>query len=82
MRLRDDSLPFARFAIAVQGPGNKSNDRLPLLIATSALGSYNRNDGNHGPQGKKTSKKFKMNLSLFIVVLNLQKFVKATKHSI
>lgn len=52
VRLRDDSLPFPYFAIALEGPGNKSKDRLPLLITTEALGSYDRSEGYLGPHGK------------------------------
>lgn len=44
VRLRDDALPFAHFAIAVESPGNNSPDRLPLEIATTALGSFDRGD--------------------------------------
>lgn len=45
VRLRDDSLPFAHFSLAVEGPGYNSQDRLPLQIAASALGSYDRSLG-------------------------------------
>lgn len=45
VRVRDDSLPFARFAMAVEGPGYENPDRIPLLIAGSAVGSYDRSSG-------------------------------------
>lgn len=48
VRVRDDSLPFAYFALAVEGPGWNSADRIPLQIATSALGSYDRALGKVG----------------------------------
>lgn len=51
IRLRDDSLPYASFAIAVEGPGYNNPDHLPLLIATSALGAYDRSLGPSGQQG-------------------------------
>lgn len=51
VRLRDDSLPYAHFAIAVEGPGSNSPDRIPLLIARTALGSYDRSEGKLGPEG-------------------------------
>lgn len=52
IRVRDDSLPFATFAIAVQGPSATSPDSLPLTIATSALGFYDRSLGPLGPHGR------------------------------
>lgn len=48
VRLRDDSLPYAYIALAVEGPGWNSPDRLPLLVATSALGAYDRSLGKIG----------------------------------
>lgn len=48
VRLRDDSLPFAHLALAVEGPGWSSPDRIPLLVATSALGAYDRSLGKIG----------------------------------
>lgn len=48
VRLRDDSLPYAYIALAVEGPGWNSPDRIPLLVATSALGSFDRSIGRHG----------------------------------
>lgn len=48
VRVRDDSLPFAHVALAVEGPGHNSSDRIPLLVATSALGSYDRSLGKIG----------------------------------
>jgi len=48
VRLRDDSLPYAYLALAVEGPGWNSADRIPLLVATSALGSYDRALGKVG----------------------------------
>ncbi|XP_055315672.1 mitochondrial-processing peptidase subunit beta-like [Sitodiplosis mosellana] len=48
VRLRDDSLPYAYFALAVEGPGWNSPDRIPLLVATSAIGAYDRSQGKLG----------------------------------
>ncbi|XP_031634631.1 mitochondrial-processing peptidase subunit beta-like [Contarinia nasturtii] len=46
VRLRDDSLPYAYFALAVEGPGWSSPDRIPLLIASTAIGAFDRSQGN------------------------------------
>lgn len=48
VRLRDDSLPFAYFSIAVEGPGYNSADRIPLIIAENALEQYDRSLGKDG----------------------------------
>lgn len=48
VRLRDDSLPYAYIALAVEGPGWNSPDRVPLLVAASALGAYDRSLGRIG----------------------------------
>jgi len=48
IRLRDDSLPYGYIGLAVEGPGWNSSDRIPLLIATSAIGSYDRSQGKFG----------------------------------
>lgn len=48
VRLRDDSLPYAYIALGVEGPAWNSPDRIPLLVATSAIGSYDRSLGKVG----------------------------------
>ncbi|KAM9859548.1 cytochrome b-c1 complex subunit 1, mitochondrial [Aulostomus maculatus] len=40
VRLRDDWLPLAHIAIAVEGPSASSPDIVPLMVANSILGSY------------------------------------------
>lgn len=67
VRIRDDSLPYAYFALAVEAPGWNSPDRLPLLIATSALGSYDRSQGKLGEDS--TYGKRKKNSRIFILLL-------------
>lgn len=48
IRLRDDSLPYGYIGLAVEGPGWNSPDRIPLLVATSAIGSFDRSLGKFG----------------------------------
>lgn len=40
VRMRDDAMPLAHVAIAVEGAGAASPDILPLMVANSVVGSY------------------------------------------
>ncbi|XP_019736112.1 cytochrome b-c1 complex subunit 1, mitochondrial [Hippocampus comes] len=40
IRMRDDALPLAHVAIAVEGPGAASPDTVPLMVANAIIGSY------------------------------------------
>uniref|UniRef100_A0A665VCI0 Cytochrome b-c1 complex subunit 1, mitochondrial-like n=1 Tax=Echeneis naucrates TaxID=173247 RepID=A0A665VCI0_ECHNA len=40
VRMRDDGLPLAHIAIAVEGAGAASPDIVPLMVANSIIGSY------------------------------------------
>ncbi|KAE8612878.1 hypothetical protein XENTR_v10013026 [Xenopus tropicalis] len=40
IRARNDDLPLAHLAIAVEGPGWNSSDNIPLLLANAIVGSY------------------------------------------
>lgn len=42
LRYRDDSLPLAHVAIAVEGCGWKDADNIPLMIANTIIGSWDR----------------------------------------
>lgn len=51
IQIRDDDLPFAHVAVAVQGPGWSDPDTIPLLVANAFIGSYdvvssNKNQSN------------------------------------
>lgn len=51
VRLRDDSIEFAHFAIAYEGPGRTSKDYLAMLVAAEVIGSYDRSLGhNNDPE--------------------------------
>merc|ERR1739848_502771 len=45
VRVRDDSMPFAHVAIAVVGCGWTDPDNLPLMIANTIIGSWDRSMG-------------------------------------
>lgn len=45
MLVRDDAMPFAHIAIAVEGVGANNPDMIPLSIATSLIGSWDRTYG-------------------------------------
>lgn len=40
VRMRDDAMPLAHVAIAVEGAGAASPDIVPLMVANSIIGSY------------------------------------------
>ncbi|CAI5767345.1 cytochrome b-c1 complex subunit 1, mitochondrial [Podarcis lilfordi] len=40
IRVRDDDLPLAHVAIAVEGPGWANPDNIPLLVANAVIGRY------------------------------------------
>ncbi|XP_054276102.1 mitochondrial-processing peptidase subunit beta [Macrosteles quadrilineatus] len=45
MRLRDDSIPLAHIAIAVEGAGWESADNIPLMVANTLIGAWDRSQG-------------------------------------
>lgn len=42
VRVRDDSLPLAHIAMAVEGCGWKDADNIPLMVANTLIGSWER----------------------------------------
>lgn len=46
--VRDDSMPFAHIAIAVEGCGWTNPDNIPLMVANTLIGSWDRSMGG-GP---------------------------------
>lgn len=45
IRVRDDDMPLAHVAIAVEGPGWKDPDNIPLMVANIIVGSWDRSNG-------------------------------------
>lgn len=45
VRVRDDSLPLAHIAIAVEGCGWADQDNVPLMVANTLIGSWDRSQG-------------------------------------
>lgn len=45
VRVRDDSLPLAHIAIAVEGCGWTDADNVPLMVANTLIGSWDRSQG-------------------------------------
>ncbi|XP_068206010.1 mitochondrial-processing peptidase subunit beta [Palaemon carinicauda] len=45
IRVRDDSMPLAHIAIAVEGAGWADPDNIPLMIANTIIGSWDRSHG-------------------------------------
>merc|ERR1712223_303283 len=45
VRVRDDGMPFAHVAIAVEGAGWSNPDNIPLMVANTVIGSWDRSMG-------------------------------------
>lgn len=45
VRVRDDSLPLAHIAIAVEGCGWTDQDNIPLMVANTLIGAWDRSQG-------------------------------------
>lgn len=45
IRVRDDSIPLAHIAIAVEGCGWTDQDNVPLMVANTLLGAWDRSQG-------------------------------------
>lgn len=45
IRVRDDSMPLAHVAIAVEGCGWQSPDNIALMVANTLIGSWDRSYG-------------------------------------
>ncbi|XP_011497091.1 PREDICTED: mitochondrial-processing peptidase subunit beta isoform X2 [Ceratosolen solmsi marchali] len=45
IRVRDDTMPLAHIAIAVEGAGWRDADNIPLMVANTLLGSWDRSQG-------------------------------------
>ena len=45
IRVRDDDMPFAHIAVAVEGCGWANPDNFPLMVANTIIGSWDRSQG-------------------------------------
>ena len=45
VRVRDDDMPFCHIALAVEGCGWTNPDNIPLMIANTMIGSWDRSMG-------------------------------------
>ena len=45
IRVRDDGMPLAHIAIAIESPGWASGDNVPLMVASTVMGSWDRSHG-------------------------------------
>jgi processing peptidase subunit beta len=48
IRVRDDNMPVAHIAIAVEGCGWENGDNIPLMVANTLIGSWDRSHGGGG----------------------------------
>ena len=44
MRVRDDDMPLAHVAIAVEGCGWTDPDNIPLMVANTLIGNWDRSE--------------------------------------
>lgn len=42
IRVRDDDMPLAHIALAVESPGLAHADTIPLLVASTIIGNWDR----------------------------------------
>nr|CAD7264206.1 unnamed protein product [Timema shepardi] len=45
IRVRDDSMPLAHVAVAVEGAGWTDSDNIPLMVANTLVGAWDRSQG-------------------------------------
>lgn len=69
LQIKDNSMPFAHVAIAVEGCGWTNPENIPLMIANTIIGSYDRSM-NIMPQ----SKSFAENVLRYNMVNSYQAF--------
>ena len=56
MRFRDDGMPLAHVALAVEGVGWTHPDNIPLMIANTIVGSWDRTSGGAGNNASRLAK--------------------------
>lgn len=89
VRVRDDSIPLAHIAIAVEGCGWTDQDNVPLMVANTLIGSWDRSQGggvNNASHLAKASAEdskilFFIHVYLIVILLTLQTCVTASSHS-
>lgn len=57
VRVRDDDLRLAHVAIAVEGSSWSNADTIPLMVASTLIGSWDRSMANAGNIGSKLAQK-------------------------
>ncbi|XP_024080919.1 mitochondrial-processing peptidase subunit beta-like isoform X2 [Cimex lectularius] len=53
IRVRDDSMPLAHVAIAVEGCGWENADNIPLMVANTLIGAWDRSQGGGAANSSK-----------------------------
>jgi Peptidase M16 inactive domain len=49
VRIQDGEMPLAYIAVAVEGAGWPNPDNIPLMVANTLIGSWDRSHGGTGP---------------------------------
>ncbi|XP_066592320.1 mitochondrial-processing peptidase subunit beta [Prorops nasuta] len=56
IRVRDDSIPLAHIAIAVEGAGWDNADNIPLMVANTLMGAWDRSQGGGANNASRLAK--------------------------
>ncbi|KAG8236490.1 hypothetical protein J437_LFUL016401 [Ladona fulva] len=65
IRVRDDSMPLAHIAVAVEGCGWADADNVPLMVANAVLGAWDRSQGGGTGHGDASSHSHASRLASF-----------------
>lgn len=68
IRLRDDSVPLAHCAIAVQTDGVNSSSALPLLVASAVIGSWDRTRSSGAGESSALARSSATDGSCFLII--------------
>jgi mitochondrial-processing peptidase subunit beta len=71
VRVRDDSIPLAHVAIAVEGCGWSDQDNVPLMVANTLIGSWDRSQGGGVNHASNLASESATNSELIFLFSNL-----------
>lgn len=87
VRVRDDSLPLAHVAIAVEGCGWTDQDNIPLMVANTLVGAWDRSQGGGANNASNLARasaedsKFHFPLIPFLSITSVLSFLTDLCHS-
>lgn len=75
VRVRDDSLPLAHVAIAVEGCGWTDQDNIPLMVANTLIGAWDRSQGG-GVNNASNLARHSAQASMFSIIISCKFIIK------